>query len=676
MAVLYDRDELFTFVANLVGLSFKKPDRRLAHHDVRPIVAVAGGRGMGKTAVLKEIADAYGNRAPYVRLDLAAKRYSGTRSDSDPGSDSALLRLLRDLKWDLELPVAHNTRIRFPRLSNAQVAVATWQGSAEINRDQARQGLMDARASVAQIAHDNQNYWMKDWTSDVLAEFAGSVAPFPVNVFVKASVHVFLAKTLNRTQRQAVLAWHKAYDPAAAGDGYDALIKLASDFHSGGDYRTRAEKVLVSAFLADLDAEYRRLSSWMNRVASPLALLDNIHAHSVGIQFLRLVLASRFQSSDDPLVVVATGPESGLARMAVKNPGDDVMPPVPDSWLETHLRTIQLTRLGQGDVLSMLSGADKRRLEPDLAHLVHRLTGGLPLAVDAITRAIAFAAPADGPRDRAAVESVSIPELVVPAPDDHPKENAASYILNRLIPDERWRKRCVTLAAARDAEPEAQELVDRYLAAGEGGSTVDQAEEFLRANGWESGPRYFVADPLLRFLLFHQASQPESRPTSMEVHTALRGLYDPAGTGQLDEAERVLLYHRLALGDATDVVDRLHSSFTSSDAGSWLGALCDLVHSPHGGQPDERRAVALGEVDDDTRDDIYRSVNRLLHAAWFLTDPLVPPDDEVIEQLAGELNFLARRHPTGTRVLSTAGRTWPVWLRTWRQTWSPLTAGE
>jgi hypothetical protein len=414
----------------------------------------------------------------------------------------------------------------------------------------------------------------------------------------------------------------------------------------------------------------------MNRVAFPLALLDNIHAHPAGTQFLRLVLASRVRRADDPLVIVATGPEDRLARLAVKNPGDDLMPPVPDGWLEAHLRTTRLTRLGQGDVLSMLSEADERRLAPDLTHLIHRLTGGLPLAVDAITRAVAFAAPADGPRDRAAVDSGSIPDLIVPAPDDHPRENGTSYILNRLIPDKRWRKRLVTLAPARDAEPEAQDLVDRYLAAGDGGITVDQAEEFLRANGWESGPSHFVGDPLLRFLLFHQLHRPETRPTSAEVHTALCDLYDLVGTGQRGEAEPVQLYHHLALGDAAYVVGRLHSTFTGSDAASWLDVLCDIACAPQAQRPDQRRAVALGDADDDTKDDIYRSVNRLLHAAWFLTDPLVAPDDEVIEQLGGELNFLARRHPTGKRVLSTAGRTGPARFSAWQQTCSPPTQGE
>jgi hypothetical protein len=444
----------------------------------------------------------------------------------------------------------------------------------------------------------------------------------------------------------------------------------------GGDYRAQAESVLVAAFLADLNAEYRRLSSRMNRAASPLALLDDIHAHPVGRQFLRLVLASRARGSDDPLVIIATGPEDRLARLAAENPGDDLMPPVPDGWLEEHLREIALTRLGLGDVLSMLRAADKRRLPPDLAHLIHRLTRGLPLAVDAITRAVIFAAPAGGSRGMAVVDSGAIPDLIVPVPEDHPRETAASYILTRLIPDKRWQTRLVTLAAARDAEPEAQELVDRYLASGDGGITVDQAEEFLCANGWESDPEHFVGDPLLRFLLLHELDRPGTQPTSTEVHATLRPYYNLRVTGQLAEREPVQLYHSLALGDAAYVVSRLYGAFADSIAASWLDVLCYIACAPRGQRPDQRRAVALGDADDDTQDDIYRSVNRLLHAAWFLTDPLVAPDGEVIEQLGGELNFLARRHPTGKRVLSTAGRTWPARLSVWQQTCSPPTQGE
>jgi hypothetical protein len=80
-----------------------------------------------------------------------------------------------------------------------------------------------------------------------------------------------------------------------------------------------------------------------------------------------------------------------------------------------------------------------------------------------------------------------------------------------------------------------------------------------------------------------------------------------------------------------------------------------------------RRPTALGDFDDYTQDRLYRSVNRLLHAGWYLTDPLVAPDDEVIDKLADELKTLATHHGRGNRVFTQAARHWPARLRSWRQ---------
>ena len=73
-------------------------------------------------------------------------------------------------------------------------------------------------------------------------------------------------------------------------------------------------------------------------------------------------------------------------------------------------------------------------------------------------------------------------------------------------------------------------------------------------------------------------------------------------------------------------------------------------------------------------------MNRLLHAAWYASDPLVGPDNgrnsEVIGKLERELDYLATQHPRGNRVLSRAARIWPARLLAWRQDYDPLTEGE
>jgi hypothetical protein len=675
VALLYNRDELFRLVAQLVGLAFNE-DRRLTsgHHSDLPIVVVVGGHGTGKTAALEEIARAYGNRAPRVRLDLAARRYSEEWAGLDSGA-TPLLRILTDLKWDLELLVRHSGRLHFPRLKLALLAIATWQPDSQITVDQARQRLAEARASVARIAHDDRDEWVNGWISDVVAGLSAGAVPFPMNVFLQASVRAFTAKALNASHRRAALTWHEDYDPRAPGDGYEALITMGRDFHLGGGFRARSEQALVAAMLADLSAEYRGLSR-ITRVAFPLALLDNVDVHPAGTRFLHLVLGNRARPETDPLVIVASGPEYLLTRMVVPDPSDGRPPHRSADQPDTRLHRVDLTKLDQDHVLRMLDMADPRRLPPDLAHLIHRLTGGLPLGVDVITRAVAYAAPAASPPARIPpVADASTLDLPVPEAARDATESVACHLLHRLVPDHSWRSRLITLAPACDPAA-AQALVTAHLATDQDRLTVPEAEELLRANGWESSPEHFVGDPFLRTLLLHQLHRRKTQPTSAEVHATLRDHYGGGGTGLLAHSEPARLYHCLALGDAAHVVRRLHDSFADSPADTWLDALRRVTCAPHGSYPDHRRDVALGAADQNINDETYRSINRLLHAAWFLTDPLTAPDVDVIDKLADELKFLATQHPTGNRVLSQASRIWPARLKAWDQTCDRPTQGE
>jgi hypothetical protein len=677
MRLLHDRDELFALVEQLVGLAFSREGGRVTsgRRGNPPVVLVAGGRGMGKTAVLDEIEEAYGNRAPRVRLDIAHQRYSPAQPGLAAGG-KPLLIILKDLKWELEMRVRPNGRLRFPRLRVALLAIETWQpgwdSSTKIDLDTADQLLRAASKNVAAIAHDNRTDWAKGWVTDVLTEFSGTTTSFPVDIFVRATVRAFLTKTLNSLHRRAPIKWHEEFDTRAPGDGYQALVTVGRDWHLGGEYQARAEQVLAAALLADLSAGYSG-GAWLTRAASPLVLLDNVNVHPAGRRFLRLVLDSRARAGAeaDPLVIVATSPEEFFTSMAASDPGAG--PKLPAS---AALRRVGLTPLGQADVLDMLNGADPHHLPPGLAHLIRRLTGGLPLGVHVITRAVAFAAPEGSPRaPSSAVESGSILDLPVPGKEGASGAPVASHLLRLLIPDEGWRARLAILACARNAD-EAQALVDSHLAADEGRFAVSDAEELLRANGWESGPDHFVGDPFLRTLLLHKLGSPDNTPSSAEVHSTLRDHHGGAGTGLLADSEPLRLYHCLALGEVGYVTRRLHESFAGSDAESWLETLYHVACVPYRGRPDHRRSVALGGADDDTKDVVYRSVGRLLHAAWYLNDPLVAPDTTVIEKLADELKLLAGQHTRGNTVLSQAARTWPAQLHAWQQAYDPPARGE
>jgi hypothetical protein len=675
--LLYNRDELFAQVEQLTGLGFRE-DRHISSRRQRatPVIAVSGSRGIGKTAVLKEISSAYGNRAPRVMLDIGDSRYSAGWPGSGPES-APLVRVLRDLKWGLELQVKLNNRaLRFPRLALALLAITVSRPDAEITLDEARRQLADAKESVAKIAHDEREGWANDWTSDVisdiLSDLSGHIAPFPVSILVRASVRAFLSKTLNARHRAAPLDWHRDYDPGEPGDGYEALITLGRNFRQGGDWLPEAEQALVAAFLADLSAGYQGLAR-LTRAAFPLVLLDNAHLNSVGERFLQLALAIRATGDADHLVIIATGSEALAARLAGA------------AGSRAGLEAVTLTGLTQSDVLRMLAKSDPRRLPPDIASIVFRLTGGLPLGIEVLTSALAAVAAASARRGGTAVLARSqILDIEVPGTSADPGALVAERILGQLLPDPGWRSRLTVLSAAQSGA-EAQAAAEVFLDADDGELVAD-AEELLARNGWNGDAGPLVGDRFLRVLLLHQLGRRAAGTTGTAVHEALRDRYDAVLAGPLDKLEPFRLHHCLALGEAAAVVQRLRDSFAESSADAWIDAVRVIARAPYGADQDpeqgsgrhqdRRRDVAAGEADLGSRDEVLRSVNRLLHAAWLLADPLGATDPEMEGKLADELKFLSHKHPTGNGVLSRAARAPQAWVHGYQPPALPPSPGE
>jgi hypothetical protein len=758
-ALLHDRDELLAIVEQLVGLELRE-DRhpRNSQKGTPPVVLAQGRRGSGKTAALDEIFAAYRNRVPEARLDLAGERYAAAdgagrdpglpllrwrdeRPASRPGTghpswDTPLLRLLRDAKWELELRIPGNGRLRFPRLDIAQLAVATWQREwkpdTEITVTQARHQLSRAREAVA--GKDKAEHEMAaEWVADVLSEFSGTAVGFPAGVFVKATVSAFLqstlpglgrtltvlGKTLARRGPDVPVRWHEQFGPRGPGDGYDVLITLARDWSAPG-HRRRHEQRLVSAFLADLSAEYTGLPG-MNRAVPPLVLLDNADASPAGERFLALALADRARArgDGDPLVLVAAAAE------AFRLPG-----PAHGREAGRPPRRVALSPLADDTVDRELGHADSFEFPPDFPPLIHRLTGGLPQGVRVLAQAVTSAVPGHPPsggqgragplRAAGLLDLRATPGDCEGAPGDGARSggtrakrgdgtrpSVASLLLERLIPDDTWRSRLALLSCARD-DAEARALLAPLTPADRVRFAVSDAEELLADNDWldprppagrercpcaPPGSGFFVGDAFLRTLLRHQLAVTGGPAAAATAHETLRDLYGEAGTGLLASTEPLRLYHCLALGEAEYVAGRLHAAFAGSDPRAWLAALVHAAAAPcppagprslaqaSGDVDDPRRKVALGGSDAAARtaDPVYLSVNRLLHAAWYLHDPLVSPEgaaEEVMETLAGELRGLARAHSRGYGVLFRASRGWPRRLRAWDQSYCPTTEGE
>jgi hypothetical protein len=662
------RDEFLALIESQVGVALRENRRvRPGWRGWQPVILAAGGRGMGKSAAIDRAADYYSNRAPRACLDIADRQYTEANVSQVPG-DTALLRVLLELKWHLELPVKDNGQIHLPKLGVALPAIQAWKpgwrpGSG-ITRAEASQQLQ--REVFARIAHrESGDGWLADWIADVLSDIGAAAAAFPVDVFVRATVRAFVLKALGGRPHRNLVKWFERFTPNVPGDGFDKLLALAHDHSIPGDRRRRAERELVAMFLAELTDEYSGLTR-MNRVAAPLVLLDDVTANPVGTRFLRLLLDARARPSarPDPLVVAGCVP-----------PGFQLPPAsagTPAHGSEPAVRQVNLTKVDADDVAGMLDGADPYEIPAELAGLIVRLTGGLPLGADAMTRAVTLAAPqppagvtpATGAATPMRVASGRLLDIPVPDRDGVPGQPVAGYVLDRLIPDEALRATLILLSCARDRD-EAQSLVDSHVPADPGRLMVATAEEALLANGWGSGGGYFVTDRFLRVLLLHQLRDPHVPVTSAQAHATLRDHHGGSSTGMLAGREPSRLFHCLALGDADHVALRLYESFAKSIAEDWLDALRFAAAAP-GGHDLVHRETALGGRDTEP-DPVHRSVNRLLHALWYASDPLVAPDQDVIGKVRAELHFLATQHPQGNWVFTRAARSWPDQLQAWKQ---------
>jgi hypothetical protein len=633
-------------VAPLVGIDpvrFHRIPWR-AGDDV-PVVLIEGGPGMGKTVALESIAERYRNHAPIARVDLADGRYPQKAEDCLP-------RLLTDMRWRPPWGLAprvdgNGPPLELPRLSAALLAIAIGPPTDQLDDAAATERLERALERLYPSANRGD---IKGWIGDVLSEIAGHMAPFPADALIKATVAVLLRRFFDRSRLRSVLDWHAAF-ARGPGEGWNALIALSADFHRKGLSRKAAEKALVAAFLDDVRSDYRGFPG-LRRAARPVVLIDNADAHPVGERFLDLVLDRRAAEAVDPLIILAAG-EHGLAgrHRAHATRTTSRYPLAARRWNRPNggeagagLLVVELSRLRPEFATEMLRGVDLPDGRAD--QLIHRLAGGLPLGVDVLTKALAAAGGVDGAHCH----------LDLPSPDDH-QTPVVSHLLHHLMPSSQWLSRLVTLAATLDRDA-AGELLPR--------NTAYEAAKLLRRHGWERDPGHFVGDRFLRVLLLHELYSRNTGLTWTDVHERLRDFHARHGDGGLDRHQARRLHHCLALGDVGTVVQRLKDNL--ADAANWLNALCVISDAPHFDRPDVRRAAALGADMPDADEPVVRLVGRILYATWYLRDPLVPPDDEVIDGLERDLEHLAERPGIdGVDALLRAADVWPERLRAWDQ---------
>ncbi|MER6099574.1 hypothetical protein ABT154_27730 [Streptomyces sp. NPDC001728] len=689
---LYGREAVLDeagLVARLSGLTRHGAARvPFEHGDDPPVTVFTGGRGTGKTALLKEVRNRYKGYTPLAYLDCA---HIEPPADHGPGW-TPVTGALSELGVQLSPKVLGARPVRFPRLSLGLVAVASLAWSRE-DDDRARRDLLRLGPLLATV--DATRGAAANWVGKVLAKlaatFAEATAPL-AGLLAEATVETVLEEVFGRLQRTSE-SWYGSYRNAG-GRGKAGLQQLAIDFEQGGRRRREAEDFLVGALTEDLLHAYTGLRRG-SRIGRPLLLLDNAH-EPLGRQLVEPILRARAAEGRRDRTVVLAGSRvrdhEGLRHATrVRLPETAHRAPCPRraTSVGSGILAVELTPLSPAQTRSAFDHHDPAgRNPPELARAVHGLTGGRPLGVALLGRA-AGEAPA---HLRAGLTPGGLLDLTVELREDAPPVPVAATLLTELLPVRRPGPYAV-LAAAHDEESARMLAHARLQGESLDGDVALRVRDRLRSEDWPEAPGHFVADPLLRALLLHRLRfEDGDHPRYAAwraVHETLHRHYGP-------EPGPYRLHHDLALGRTEEAVVHLRDTFAGPDVLGWLGRLRFIASAPYPRErnltgPDPRRAIALGQgpagglaPGDPTpgRDlpaaggpgpdapgpdagstELHLAVRRLLHAVWLLTDPLALPDEEVADRLAHELRRLSGRHLTGSGSLWDAATHWPRDIR-------------
>lgn len=679
---LFDADPA-GLAPRLIGLRPHQHRTTKAEHPRElPLVVLTGARGLGKSAVLRELRDAYKGHTPVALIDCEHREFAAPPSGRPADAWSPVSQALLVIAEQLAEPVTGAGRIQFPRLMSGLVAVAAggWRDadSERIRREVERILLLNESGSwIAGFAGR--------WAGRVAAKVAAAATgggPL-LSSAVEATLEAVSDSVVHR-RRQRASTWYRDY-PNAGGNARRGLMLLSDHFRAGGTSREHAERYLVRALLADLGEAYAGVLPRMQRIGRPLVLLDNAQS-APGPGLVDAVLRDRAEGLADQVVLI--GALRGDRRPALRNAVRRALPEVarrsdwtPDPAAPTsRALLVSLPPLSPDDTLHIIGAVcAETPVPPQLPHATHRLTGGNPLGIALLAESAAQHLPG----------AASLGELLtapVQLHEDHDSEPMYLALLDRLVPADRLDELTV-LAAAHDHDS-ACALADELLPDDFGPADVRALQTRLVEEGLPEVPGQFVGDPFVRTLLLLRLHHGDADHGQWrKTHETLIAYY----TDDTDAAHgpvQYRLHHELALGAADSAVAYLRDTFHTLDTRAWLRSLRFVASAPYfhglpharttsrGGTPipeghdftgrdDRRAAVALGRTDadeeppEDADPALHLRIRRLLHAVWQLTDPLALPDTKVCDRLRFELEQLSNLRPAGNALLWRASRDWP-----------------
>ncbi|TLS42756.1 hypothetical protein FE633_29335 [Streptomyces montanus] len=702
-------------VPRLVGLD-RDHHRRRRHHEFGedlPVVLLSGRHGTGKSALLGDLQQAYapdagpwpGPRVPFARINCATLE-ERARVGPEISNNSYAVEVLAELVTQLSRPVAGFGRLCFPRTTAGLLAVVSARRPG--NDEELRVADQHTAALMGPVSGtDPPPTW------DTLFRAALPASPDPAE-FPEAAVRTYLGRQYRwRSRRLAsrqLVRWYESYrseadnrlrgmppgaaaqpQPVPAAERAQAVARLCQEFHQGRGFRRGVERMLMAAFLADVRyGPFRR----GNRAPRPLVLLDNAHIDA-GRDFLELLLEQRARLSRgarDQLVVIATelrGDDSPATRDDNPDEENDPYPAAVYRSLHEVGRNSRWTRHGTASSAGvlvvplppldtehlerMLQRDDQASFDPYIATAVHDLTRGHPMGARRLCDAVVHKARTE--------EWVAAEELLDLTHPGGTGESVIWRLLNTLVGSENHDELCLfSLAWDREA---AEQLAERWvprridgLAAADGAAAQLERERWSRG----TGSRPFITDRFLRTLLVHQmrSGRGGSGVDWFSAHALLAEHHRQRAAGRSGQAERDersrFLWHRLAGGEAQEVVDWLHAEFLrdDGDALDWLHILRTVAHAPRPPGDvwfEQCQEVAKGRRDrlqlqaDPGVDLEKQAVNRLLHALWYAADELAEADRTLADRIGQDLSFLSAQHLTGRAVLAQAAIRWPRAVR-------------
>ncbi|MFE0509679.1 hypothetical protein ACFW2E_07045, partial [Streptomyces sp. NPDC058964] len=381
---LFDTDPA-GLAPRLVGLRpYQHRAYPFEHRTELPFVVLTGARGLGKSAVLAELREAYRGHTPVALVDCADEQFAGPPADRPAESWSPVAQALLVIAEQLAEPVTGAGRIQFPRLMSGLVAVAAggWRDadSDRIRREVERILLLNESGS---------------WVSGFAGRWAGKVAAKIVAAatgsgpFLSGAVEATLesvAEGFASRRHQKASVWYRTY-PNAGGHAQRGLILLSGHFRAGGTSREHAERYLVRALLADLTEAYSGVLPRMQRLGRPLVLVDNAQT-APGPGLVDAVLRDRAEGFTDQVAFV--GALRGDGREGLRNAVRWALPEVarrsewaPDAAVpSSRALLVSLPPLTPDDTLHIVGAVcDEVPVPPQLPHATHRLTGGNPLGI-------------------------------------------------------------------------------------------------------------------------------------------------------------------------------------------------------------------------------------------------------------------------------------------------------